>query len=138
MVEFVGRVAMVTPNREEAEALVGFPLNDMKGIAEAGVELMRRGVKWVIITLGPEGVYVASEDRSQFLASIATIVNDSVGAGDALVAGVIYGLVTGTPFFDSVKMGVAAATMTLMTPDAVNRGLSRKALDEVMERIPAD
>jgi len=35
-------------------------------------------------------------------------------------------------------MGVAAATMTLMTPDAVNRGLSRKALDEVMERIPAD
>lgn len=132
------RVSMLTPNREEAEVLVGFPLNDMKGITQAAEELLRRGIRWVIVTLGPEGVYVASEGKSRFIASIATIVSDSVGAGDALTAGTICGLVQRQTFFESVRMGIAAATMTLMTPDAVNRSLTQEALLEVMERVPAD
>ncbi|MHB2019591.1 MAG: carbohydrate kinase family protein [Candidatus Xenobia bacterium] len=138
IVDLLPDISMVTPNREEAEVLVGFPLEDMKGISEAGAELLRRGVQWVIITLGPEGVYVASEGQARFLPSIATIVADSVGAGDALTSGVVCGLVHKKPFFESVRMGIAAATMTLMTRDAVSRSLSWKALQEVMERVPTD
>jgi len=92
----------------------------------------------VIITLGPEGVYVASGDRSRFVRSIATIVSDSVGAGDALTAGTICGLVNQQEFFESVRLGIAAATMTLESPDAVSQTLTRDALLKVLERVPSE
>ncbi|HEY3997471.1 MAG TPA: carbohydrate kinase family protein [Candidatus Xenobia bacterium] len=134
----LGRLSMVTPNREEAEVLVQLPLNDVKGIEMAGQEIMTRGVRWVMITLGPEGVFLASEKQQRFVSSIATIVSDSVGAGDALTAGTVCGLVYDKPYFESVRMGVAAATMTLMTPEAVSRSLTWESLHEVLERVPKD
>lgn len=135
IIPFLAQLTMVTPNREEAEVLVGFPLRSAADVRKAGAELLNKGVKWVIITLGPEGVLIASrengEDNIEFLSSISTVVTDTVGAGDALTSGSVCGLIHGLSFRDSVKRGILCATLTLQTPLAVHPELSLEKLEQV-------
>lgn len=125
---YLERMSMVTPNREEAEVLVGFPLRSADDIRRAGAELVRRGVRWSVITLGSEGVLAATQDRIEFLPSISTVVIDTVGAGDALTAGTLCGLIEGLDFFAAVRQGIACATLTLGSRLAVHPELSRERL----------
>jgi len=135
MRHYLRNITLTTPNREEVEVLVERPIITSDDIKQAGMELLRRGVRYVIITLGPEGVYCASEEFSGFIPSISTLVVDSVGAGDALVAGVVAGFLWGVNFFEAVKYGISAATLTLMTSHAVNPSISRESLMEMFDKV---
>ncbi len=128
----LGQLSMVTPNREEAEALVGFPLRSAADVKRAGEVLVKAGLKWVIITLGPEGVLYATPDEIEFLSSISTVVTDTVGAGDALTSGTIHGLMNGLSFREAVKRGIACATMTLKTRLAVCPDISLEKVNDVV------
>lgn len=134
IVPFLDQITMVTPNREEAEVLVGFPLRSAADVKRAGLELLNRGVKWVIITLGPEGVLIASREDGQdvieFIPSISTVVTDTVGAGDALTSGAVCGLLEGLSFRQAVERGVLCATLTLQTSMAVHPELTLAKLEQ--------
>ena len=119
IVPVLSKLSMVTPNREEAEAMVGFPLRSAEDVRRAGEVLVKAGLKWVIITLGAEGVLYATEEGTEFLPSISTVITDTVGAGDALTSGTISGLMDGLSLRDSVLRGIACATLTLQTHLAV-------------------
>jgi pseudouridine kinase len=123
---YLDRMTMVTPNREEAEVLAGFPLRSAEDVRRAGARLVERGVRWAIITLGPEGVLAATSERVEFLPSISTVVTDTVGAGDALTAGTVCGLVEGLDFVPAVRQGIACATLTLTTRLAVHPDLNKQ------------
>ncbi len=135
MVPYLKDITITTPNREEVEVLVGRSLQSSEDIRAAGLELLEKGLHYVIITLGPEGVYCASREADAFISSVSTVVVDSVGAGDALVGGVVSGFLSGFGFMDSVKRGVAAATLTLRTGHAVSPEISLAAIDEILGRI---
>jgi len=134
MVPHLSRMYLVTPNREEAEVLVGFPLDGARGIAKAGEELVRRGIHIAIITLGPEGAFFCTKESRGFVPSIPTLVIDSVGAGDALTAGAICGLLRGQSISEAIRTGVAAATLTLGSPRAVSREMSWDALQAILDK----
>jgi pseudouridine kinase len=119
---------LIAPNREEAEVLVGFPLDNTESVVRAGEILIAGGLRRIIITLGGEGVFFCSSDERGFLSSIPTMVADSVGAGDALVAGVVQGILEECTFKDAVKRGIAAAVLTLKTDDAVNRDITKEEI----------
>ena len=119
-------LTMTTPNKEELESMVGRTIMSEEDIKEAGAELIRRGVKNVIITLGAEGVYCVSRDFSGFIPSIRTMTVNSVGAGDALVAGTVAGILDGKTFENSVRLGIACATITLMDEKAVSPNLTAR------------
>ncbi len=128
-------LTMTTPNKEELESMVGRTIMSEEDIKEAGAELIRRGVKNVIITLGAEGVYCVSRDFSGFIPSIRTMTVNSVGAGDALVAGTVAGILDGKTFENSVRLGIACATITLMDEKAVSPNLTREKAEEYMAKI---
>jgi pseudouridine kinase len=135
MLKYINDITITTPNREELEILVGRTIISGEDIQQAGEDLLNLGVRYVIITLGPEGVYCASREFSGFVSSISTMVVDSVGAGDALVGGVVTGFLSDLGFFEAVKLGVAAATLTLMTSNAVNPKMNIYAVRELVGRI---
>jgi len=132
MIPFLDRITMVTPNRDEAEVLAGMSIEGAKGVIEAGAAILDKGVKYVIITLGAEGVYVASHEMNRFISSISTVVEDSVGAGDALVSGTIYGLCSGKNMYEAIRTGIACATLTLTTEKAVHPHLSKDSLEQIL------
>ena len=132
---YLSGIEMTTPNREELEAMVNRTLSSEDDIKQAGNELLEIGVKYVIITLGAEGIYCVSKDYSGFIPSIRTMVVNSVGAGDALVSGVVSGLLRNMSFEDSIKLGIASATITIMEEGAVSSNLTISRAIELMSKI---
>jgi pseudouridine kinase len=55
---------------------------------------------------------------------------DPTGASDALNAAVLYGLTTGIPIDESVRLGVAAAALTIRSPHTVVPELTLERLYE--------
>jgi 1-phosphofructokinase family hexose kinase len=81
--------ALVKPNRQEAEALVGRRLRGQAAILKAASELIGRGVRSAAISLGAKGlVWLEGKNGPAWLARPPHLQPIStVGSGDATVAG---------------------------------------------------
>lgn len=82
------------------------------GIDEVIKELQKRatvlldvGVKIVVITLGKLGCFVATKDKQKYVSVKPLNAIDTTGAGDAIAAGFIYGLLIGKDEIASAKLG---------------------------------
>lgn len=87
----------------------------------------------VICTLGPRGAVVASNDEVHDLAAVPVSGPvDTVGAGDAVLAGTAAALGVGWPLHDAVQLGQLVASVTIRklgetgtaTPDELLAALS--------------
>ncbi len=126
----LSQLALITPNKSEAEALLGTPLDTGRAISDGARKLVSAGVDLAIITLGAEGLYYATSEESGRLPAIPVTVVDPTGVGDALTAAVAYGLLGGIPPGDAVRLGMAAASQTLTCKQAVCPTLSLGGLYE--------
>lgn len=85
----------VKPNRQELEAWAGRELADRAALVETAQALIARGIKLVGVSLGTEGaVFVSAEGVVQAVPP-ALSAGSTVGAGDAMVAGLAAGLAEG-------------------------------------------
>jgi pseudouridine kinase len=138
----------ITPSEDELESILEAEMGghqDMIGLVRAAEELQRRGVKKVIVTLGKRGIYVyyggvggsseggQDEPSKFFLAPYKGKVVDVTGAGDALVAGLVYGIYKGYPLKVAAKFGLRAAALTISTNETVRRDLREGLLKSRIE-----
>jgi pseudouridine kinase len=124
---------VITPDIQEAEVLCGRPLSDSRddGI-EAAKQLVAMGVQVAIVTLAERGVCYATPQVSGHVPAIKTQVVDRAGAGDALTAGVVFGLINDFPIDEAVRLGAAAAALTLRHNDSVCPTLSLDCLYDAL------
>jgi pseudouridine kinase len=120
----VGRFTLITPNMLEAEALSGLPVTDVASATKAAQHLVGLGTAIVVVTLASEGAVYATADEVGHVPAMPTDVLDPTGAGEALAAAVIYGLVNDIPISECVRLGVIAAAVTLRSPETVAPELS--------------
>ena len=80
--------SVVTPNRAEAEAAAGESLRDLAALQRRGEEMrVAAGLDALLITLGPEGMYLLDQGSAGMrLPTAARQVYDVTGAGDTVVA----------------------------------------------------
>jgi 6-phosphofructokinase 2 len=80
-------------------------------------QLVREGLcEVMVVSLGSKGAMLVTKD-DVFRAEPPHIKPKStVGAGDSMVAGMVYTLAQGWPLADVLKYGVAAGTATAMSP----------------------
>lgn len=140
----------ITPSRDELESILGTRAerdddDEDIDVVKAAEELKCRGVKNVIVTLGKRGIYVScgragegrKEDWNKFMAPYRGEVVDVTGAGDALVAGLVYGIYKGYSLEVAARFGLGAAALTISTKEAVRRdlreGLLRSRIEEEKE-----
>jgi pseudouridine kinase len=103
------RLEAIKPNRLEAEALTG-----EKDIPSAAKALLGFGVRQVFISLGKEGVYYADRKHSGLLPAIDVPVVRLTGAGDAMIAGLVLGIVNHLPILESAQQGLQASADYLL------------------------
>jgi 6-phosphofructokinase 2 len=109
---------MIKPNQFELSRLVGRELKDRGEVVEAAREIVDRGVDLVMVSLGAEGA-VAVNGRQAVSAAAPPIKGkkSTVGAGDSMVAAVIYKLARDVDdLVEVLSLGVAAGTATALTP----------------------
>jgi ribokinase len=102
-------IDIITPNETEAEALVGFQVDDEGSAARAAGVLAERGVRQVIIKMGSKGAF--AQDRLRPAYRVQAV--DTVAAGDAFNGGVAAALSEGLPFEEAVSWGLATAALSV-------------------------
>ncbi|MDO4430743.1 MAG: 1-phosphofructokinase [Lonepinella koalarum] len=87
---------LVKPNHRELEAWVGHSLPTLADIITAAKQLKSQGIANVIISMGENGsLWISDEAIIQAKPPKCENVVSTVGAGDSMVAGLIYGLSKG-------------------------------------------
>jgi 6-phosphofructokinase 2 len=121
------QVYLIKPSRRELAELSGLAPADLDYEAAAR-DLVARGVANVVVSLGREGAFLASADQAVHVHAPEVEVVSTVGAGDAMVAGLLAGLLEGRSMPDALRLGVAAGTAACLTagsrpcrPDEVRR-----------------
>lgn len=125
---FLPRLYMVTPNVPEAEVLCGTHITHRESAIRAARKLVRKGVQIAIITRAERGVCYASTESSGHVPALQTDIVDLTGAGDALTAGVVFGLLNDFSLDEAVRLGVSAAALTLRSRETVSPELSLERL----------
>ncbi|OIQ61586.1 tagatose-6-phosphate kinase [Moorella thermoacetica] len=100
---------MVKPNLQEAEALAGKPLADEKARKEFLRELIGAGVKAAVLSLGEAGALVGTGEGFFRVVPPGVQTVNTVGCGDAFVAGFAVGLARGQGVKQAARLGTAAA-----------------------------
>lgn len=121
----------VTPNRDELAALVGFPVKTDAALKRAVRLLHRRGVRHVLVGLGPQGCYLSSaHDEIYFAVHLPTPgqskVHDVTGGGDAMVAGFVYGLARGKSAAQAARLGQELAGRAVQSLTSVAAATKNK------------
>ncbi len=121
---------LITPNSAEAAVLIGqfFDPADVPAATAAARQLVAQGVKIAIVTLAEFGVCYATSETTGHIPALRTKIVDPTGAGDALTAAVIFGLLNDIPLDDALRLGVSAASLTLRAEGTVDPQLSLERL----------
>lgn len=98
---------VVKPNVHELEALVGEPLPTPEAVARAARELLGRGVELAVVSMGEEGALFAWRGAVVLARPPRVEVRSTVGAGDAMVAGIVAGRLRGLPLPELARMATA-------------------------------
>lgn len=104
---------IITPNESEAQALVGFPVQDEASAARAAQILIERGALRAVIKMGSKGAYWASEDAGRFMPAFRVNAVDTVAAGDAFNGALAVALSEGTDFEAAVRWGLAGGAVSV-------------------------
>ena len=131
---YLNRLFMVVPNELEAGLLCDREVAPGKRhqALEAAQHLVAQGVKIAIITMAKMGVVYATSSTSGYISAQRTEIVDPTGAGDALTAAVIFGLLNDFPLDDALHLGVSAASMALRYQGA---GIPDLSLDKLYEQL---
>lgn len=111
---------LVKPNLEELEHTLGRRIENKEDLLSGCKELLERGAKRVLVSLGKQGAVITDGEKSYYCKSINVAVNSTVGAGDGMVAAVAMQLEKGAPLSEILRAGVAAGTATVMTAGKVS------------------
>lgn len=112
---------LVSPNQQEAEALVGHEFVDDEDLAAALDEIADLGPRNVLITLDTGCYGLLREDRNESRVKAAAPRVEpisTVGAGDTLLAGFLAARLSGRPFEDAVRSAVATGAASVLEAGA--------------------
>lgn len=112
----LARPTVVKPNRDELAALVGTPVGDPVSVVAAARELCRRGVGWVVVSLGSDGAIAVSPERAVLVRAQPVPAVNPVGCGDVLVAGLAGAIADGLDVPDALHQAVRIATAAAAHP----------------------
>ena len=81
-------------------------------------ELMAAGPQAVVVTLGADGLWALTGDGSWQAVPPADVRGNPTGAGDAVAAGLVHGLVLGRPWEERLRHAVALGSAAVAAPAA--------------------
>ena len=112
--EFTKSLYMITPNETEATAMTGVKIKDLRDVKKAAIKLLGSGSQYVLITMGANGVYLASQnDEFEYIPSPKVTTIDSTAAGDCFNGTLAVSLSQGLSVFEAAKKACRAASISV-------------------------
>lgn len=122
------RPCLVKPNVVEAQEATGREIETEADALAAAEVFLQQGVELVALSLGADGLLLASQEQTVWARPPGVLARNPVGAGDALLAGVAWALEQGLALTEVARWGVACGTAA-----AVCEGVGVGTLAEVRQ-----
>ena len=131
--ELLKMVSILTPNETEAELLTGIGVEDEDDARKAAEALRRRGVATVLVTLGENGVIIATADGVKRVDAFKVDPVDTTAAGDVFNGALAVAIAEGSPLDKAVVFANAAAAMSVTKLGAQPSAPTRNEIEEFMK-----
>ena len=113
---YLSQISGITPNLEEAAILSGLEANGSDVAPILAKQLHAKGVAKVMITLGEHGAYTSNGEVADWVPAKQIDVSNVTGCGDAAIAALVHGYVSGVDWQRSCELAMAAAALTASSP----------------------
>lgn len=97
----------IKPNIDELQQLLGRQLSSETEIVQAARDLIAEGIRSVVVSMGAKGAIFVEANTAILAMPPAVEVISTVGAGDAMVAGLITGKLRGLALADCARLATA-------------------------------
>ena len=129
---------LIKPNLAELEQALGAQLRTLRAIRDAALIFLRKGASHVVVSMGAMGAMYVSEARTLYAPALRVEARSTVGAGDAMVGGMLLGLQRSGDMAQAFRYGIAAGAASVMTegtqlihPEDFERLVSQVKVQEV-------
>ena len=130
----LARVHTLKPNRIEAELLSGVQITDGESLRQAAQALLDQGVGRVFLSLGGDGVLAAQRGEVHAAPICKAEMRNATGAGDAMMASLVWSFLSGRTLAESAAAGTAAAALAVESEETINPAMSAEAVERRMAR----
>jgi 1-phosphofructokinase len=100
---------IIKPNLYELEELVGTRLSTNREIVKSARSLLSNGIELVAVSMGAEGALLVKHGHAVLASPPNVKVRSTVGAGDAMVAGILAGQLGGMSLPETARLASAFA-----------------------------
>jgi len=102
---------LIKPNINELGLIAGKKTITPTEVEEIAREILSKGhCENMVVSMGASGALLISKGFSEWISPPTVESQSTVGAGDSLVAGIVYYLSIGKTLYEAVRYGVAAGT----------------------------
>jgi 1-phosphofructokinase len=99
---------LVKPNVDELQEFAGEPLGTPAAIVQVARALIERhGITSVVVSMGKEGAIFVEGEETVWAVPPSVEVKSTVGAGDAMVAGIVAGKIRGLALAECARLATA-------------------------------
>ncbi len=126
-------VDLAKPNLEELQDSLGREFKTKDEMLKGCYELIDRGAKTVLLSLGDEGAIITNGSRNYYCKSMNVAVNSTVGAGDSLISAAAMVMEKNGDLPEILRAGVAAGTAKVTTFGSVS--FTKEKYDEIYSHL---
>jgi len=131
------KITYLTPNSSELNALTGTVIQNLTDRKKAVQQLIKKGVKNIILSNSAQGVFIFSQEfpEGELISTRRKKMVDSTGAGDALVAGMAYGLYHDYALLKAVRIGLIISGLTVTSQETVYSQINETLIKKKIVRM---
>lgn len=109
-------VFLIKPNKGELDQLFGRTIQSDSQIHDAARQIVDTGQAEIVVTsLGSGGATLTTSETHEHFRTPTVEIRSKVGAGDSMVAGMVFALSKQMSIRDAVRFGIAAGAAAVMT-----------------------
>lgn len=127
----IGKIHTLKMNRLEAEFLSGIRINDESDLDKASLWFLTQGIKRVFITLGSNGAFYRDSKIVVNYKPQKAEIKNATGAGDAFMAGIIYGTLNGYNPEKIVRFATGVSLAALSGNNTVNPNINLEYIQKI-------
>jgi ribokinase len=127
-------VDFLVPNEWEAQSLTGIKMKRDQDLPKMAKSLLSRGVKNVVITLGPKGLFFKNREEEICLEAFRVKAVDTTAAGDAFMGALACGLSEGKPIPEVLRFANGAGALATTKLGAQPSLPRRKDLESFLNK----
>lgn len=131
-------VDIILPNRIETFKITGKSAAHIETATKAAQNIISKGVKYVIITMGSTGSLFVSKEETKLIRAYKVKVNDTTGAGSSFAGTLAFCLANEKNIIESIEFANAASALTVQKIGAQTSLPTYEEVIKFKESVPLD